>query len=381
MTISKTKKRILLIALPTAVVVIALAVVLWLVLGRSEPEPPFTILRSQTTGEVVSCQLAEGAVEVGDPDSPQPYYNLTPPAGWTQTQQAQILDPYNNADPDVFQSQDGTKMYFLQHRTAQSALNGLDLDPSAIQEVQFGDLQVIYSQNTQTAWDGGQQVSRTETLVFWVQNKTLFCLSCDQAWEINQMLEWITFVDDQNPRMLAYEPPPVEPLELVRGDVQVTELENGRTMSSLKNYRSQGNPEIPDNPAMFTFPQAPEGWTLVGKAESQYTPHLEKYVDDQGEILALVCVTGTKDLFQNYAGTTQLYLPFAGMSRSELEDPNSVQDAAVNGNPAFVHITDDVSEIGWIDGYCTLELRSTAPLSQEELVALAEQVVQEEDIQ
>ncbi len=73
-------------------------------------------------------------------------------------------------------------------------------------------------------------------------------------------------------------------------------------------------------------------------------------------------------------GTGQFYLPFQGISTDELADPDAVQDATVNGNPAFVHINDDVAEIGWIDGYCSLQLRCTAPMTAEELIALAETV-------
>ena len=91
-------------------------------------------------------------------------------------------------------------------------------------------------------------------------------------------------------------------------------------------------------------------------------------------MLALLCVTGPATLFEVETGTTHFYLPFTGMSWTEREDQSSVQDATVNGNPAFVHINEEVSEIAWIDGCCTLQLRSTAPLTQEELVALAESV-------
>ena len=373
MAISKKGKRILWIAIPMAVLAIA-ALLIWLLLGQPEPEKPFEILRSQTTGNIVDCQLREGAVEAtGDGSTPQPYYTLTPPQGWTQTEEARIRYPAGGeASPDVFQSQEGVEMSFSQGRSAVLDLNSLD--PATIQEVQFGDNQVIYSQTTTTAWDGAQQVSRTTTQVYWVEAQNLFSLRCYQDLDVNQMLEWVSLVSYENPRMLAYEPPATEPLQLVRGAVQVTELEDGRTMSNIEYYRSEGNPEIPSSPAFFTFSQAPEGWTLVGKEENSYGSLLEKYLDEQGEILALTCTTGATQLFRQDAGTIQLYLPFSGMSRLELEDQSSVSDAQVNGNPAFVHINQDVSEIAWIDGYCTLQLRCTKPLSEAELIALAEQV-------
>lgn len=93
MAISKKGKRILWIAIPVAVLAIA-ALLIWLLLGQPEPEKPFEILRSQTTGNIVDCQLREGAVEAtGDGSTPQPYYTLTPPQGWTQTEEARIRYP------------------------------------------------------------------------------------------------------------------------------------------------------------------------------------------------------------------------------------------------------------------------------------------------
>ena len=95
MAISKKGKRILWIAIPMAVLAIA-ALLIWLLLGQPEPEKPFEILRSQTTGNIVDCQLREGAVEATGVlqqtggDTSQPYYTLTPPQGWTQTEEARI---------------------------------------------------------------------------------------------------------------------------------------------------------------------------------------------------------------------------------------------------------------------------------------------------
>lgn len=369
---SSKNKRILLIALPAAVIVLAGILLLWLLLGQPEPEKPFEILRSQTTGNIVDCQLREGAVEAtGDGSTPQPYYILTPPQGWTQIQQAEIPSPYGDANPDVFQSQDGTKMAFYQfHRHASLSIPDL----STLQEVQFGNLQVLYNQNTDTAWDGEQQVSRTTSLVYWVEQQTLFALMCYQDLDVNQMLEWVSLVSYQNPRMLAYEPPATEPLRLERGGVTEETEEDGSTHSNMEYYRSEGNPEYPETVPSYSFPQAPEGWTLLGGDTVTVMETLEKYVNQQGEVLALIDTTGSKTLFGPETGTTQFYLPFTGMDLAELEDQSSVQDAVVNGNPAFVHINGEVSEIGWIDGCCTLQIRTTAPLTAQELIALAETV-------
>ena len=393
MTISKKRKRILCIAIPAAVIVIAAGVVLWLVLGQGKSYQPFEIWRNPDSNAIVYCAVKGEVDSQTASEQPPPFYTFTPSSDWTMTQSATEPSEYGYYDnTDCYQSPDGaTTLSFTQSfATSQILAANTDsqpqfpsynsyLDPAYLSEVWFGNTQVIYYQEpyTDIVFENEErmEVDSTNTGVYWVHDQSLLHLSCDQAVELNQMLEWMTQVDYTNLRQrVEPEEEPIRPLELERGSVQVTEMEDGRTMSSVEYYRSEGNPEIPDNPVMPTFPQAPEGWTLVGKEDDLPILHLEKYVDDQGEILALDCTTGAGELFQNDAGTTKLYLPFSGMGWAELEDQSSVQDATVNGNPAFVHINQDVSEIAWIDGYCTLQLRCTKPLSEEELIALAEQV-------
>lgn len=170
--------------------------------------------------------------------------------------------------------------------------------------------------------------------------------------------------------LLLGQPEPEKPFEILRsqttGNIVDCQLREGAVEAA-------GDGSTPQ--PYYTFPQAPEGWTLLGGDTIQVGKTLEKYQNQDGEVLALLCVTGPATLFEVETGTTHFYLPFTGgMGWAELEDQSSVQDATVNGNPAFVHINEEVSEIAWIDGCCTLQLRSTAPLTQEELVALAESV-------
>lgn len=393
MTISKKRKRILCIAIPAAVIVIAAGVVLWLVLGQGKSYQPFEIWRNPDSNAIVYCAVKGEVDSQTASEQPPPLYTFTPSSDWTMTQSATEPSEYGYYDnTDYYQFPDGATLSFTQSfATSQILAANTDsqpqfpsynsyLDPAYLSEVWFGDTQVIYYQEpyTDIVFENEEriEVDSTNTGVYWVHDQSLLHLSCDQAVELNQMLEWMTQVDYTNLRQrVEPEEEPIRPLELERGSVQVTEMEDGRTMSSVEYYRSEGNPEIPDNPVMPTFPQAPEGWTLQGTDQNYLNTTIEKYTDQQGEVLALVCTTGPTTLFQNETGTIKLYLPFTnGMSWSELEDPSSILDAEVNGNPAFVHINQDVSEIAWIDGYCTLQLRCTKPLSEAELIALAEQV-------
>ena len=168
--------------------------------------------------------------------------------------------------------------------------------------------------------------------------------------------------------LLLGQPEPEKPFEILRsqttGNIVDCQLRGGAVEAT-------GDGSTPQPYYILTPPQ---GWTLLGGDTIQVGETLEKYQNQDGEVLALLSTTGPATLFENETGTTHFYLPFTGMSWTEREDQSSVQDATVNGNPAFVHINEEVSEIAWIDGCCTLQLRSTAPLTQEELVALAESV-------
>ena len=168
--------------------------------------------------------------------------------------------------------------------------------------------------------------------------------------------------------LLLGQPEPEKPFEILRsqttGNIVDCQLREGAVEAT-------GDGSTPQPYYTLTPPQ---GWTLLGGDTIQVGETLEKYQNQDGEVLALLSTTGPATLFEVETGTTHFYLPFTGMSWTEREDQSSVQDATVNGNPAFVHINEEVSEIAWIDGCCTLQLRSTAPLTQEELVALAESV-------
>lgn len=89
----------------------------------------------------------------------------------------------------------------------------------------------------------------------------------------------------------------------------------------MEYYRSEGNPEIPESVPSYTFPQTPEGWTLLGGDTVQVGTTLEKYQNQDGEVLALLSTTGPATLFEVETGTTHFYLPFTGgMGWAELED-------------------------------------------------------------
>ncbi len=389
MTMTKKKKRILLIAVPAALLVAAAGVILWLVLGRSEPYQPFEVWRSDDGNSIVYCAVKGEMEETVSYEEDPPFYTFTPPSEWIMTQDAMERNEYGYYDnADEYQTEDGAVLtftqYFATHRIlAANTESGPQitsynnyLDPSVVSEVWFGDTQVIYYQYPSTQRDENwEEVEITRTGVYWVHDKSLLQLSCNRAMDINQMLELLACVDYNTLRQRVEQP--AEPLRLERGGVWTETLENGRTMSQVEDYGSRGNPEIPEDAEFLYLSAPPQGYTLEDTDSNEpgrYGYYCEKYVDQQGELISYTCTMGESSLFSYGTGHGALYFPFHQMSWEELQDPNTVLDAQVNGNPAFLHIDEDEASIGWIDGYCTLEIRCTAPMTAEELIALAETV-------
>ena len=365
-TLTRKKKKLLVILLPAAgVFCIVLGLILWVWLGQAPQENnPFEIRRSQNGNEIIYCAVKgeEGADAFDSALFAEvqtlPCYTFLPPEGWTMTEdglEANMINQYC----DVFQHQDGATLWFEQRPAlfqviaANDSSTAYTVDPASIQEVQFGEMQVIYFQENQI------------TGVYWIYAQSLLSITCDGVRDINEMLNFITCVDydalREKPQQM------IQPLSLQRG------YYHGEDRSS-QAYGSVGNPEVPEQPDMPSLPQPPEGYELVDDFEEPYSDYrIEKYQNQQGELMSFTCTTGANDFFGKWINTF-VYFPFTGMSNEELADPDSVQDAVVNGNPAFVHINEDVSEIGWIDGYCTMELRFTAPMTAEQLIALAETI-------
>ena len=398
MTLTKKSKRILLIAIPAAVIVAAAAVILWLVLGRAgETYKPFDVRRDQNTNAITYCAV-KGEVEQTPETVDQiqlPCYTFTPLEGWTMTRDGMsnpsvVVNPGIAWYSDLYQNEAGEEMGFYQMPAAADLLTDRDPDssiiysgppsllPSEIQEVQFGDTQVIYYQRhyTDSHWenDAWTETPVTRSGAYWVHDQSLLNLDCPGELDINQVLELVSRVDYTSQREPVEVKEPAQPLYLVAGGTVNTNTPDGRIVTQSSSYCSQGNPDIPDPPQLPAFPP-PEGYTLEGSQEDPAGYVIQqKYVDGQGELISYLCRAGTYRFFEQDQGTAQFYLPFLGMSSEELADPNAVQDATVNGNPAFLHINDQVAEIGWIDGYCTLELRCTAPMTADQLIALAETV-------
>ena len=184
-------KRILLIAIPAAVL-IAAALLLWLWLGRgSEAEQPFEIWKDQNTGEINRCFLREGAErDAADEELPLPLYGLALESQWEQTENAaEQANRLSDFYLDRYTKETGEVLEFTQEPAVQGA------EVTADQEVMFGQTQVIYYQQDWSGEDGSY--SRYETGAAWVYGGSLLKLTHvgSAPLELNQMLELVGRAD------------------------------------------------------------------------------------------------------------------------------------------------------------------------------------------
>ena len=359
MTLTKKQKKLLAVLIPAAVVVLAgvIAAVI-LLTAKPEPEKPFLLQRDEETGQITRCELQQGiSQEDTYRNIPLPYYTFTMPEGWTHTLNgAESANQYSTEYRDSYLDETGAEIQILQ-TVAKRPYTAL---PD--QEIRFGELQVLYFQATpaETEIRGGGHTS-----VCWVYGDSLIQLDYYRQRDPDQMVELVSRMDYDTLVQPIY-----TPLVLYTPENPDPNLEEG----AVQGYWTGGHPQLPEPVELFYLPQAPEGFTQIsGGLHPDYVNGLSFsdgiYENEAGKDLYFYCTVGPNDFFVSPYPFTQ------DITQAELKDPGAVTAVTVNGNPGYVHINEEVSQIGWMDGYCTLYIHSAVPMTQQELVALAESAV------
>ena len=369
MTLTKQKKRILLIALPAALAVIAAAVILWLLLGRgSEAVKSFSLAGDPGATQLYECQIQVGLEQREEIPYPLPFYSLDAPEDWNHYQDAaQTAGPFSLTYEDAYVDGENINITFSQQYARQGTPLYTIGQP---REVLFGTTQLIYSQSL---GEESHDVDATE--IHWVQGNSLLRICYYKAADVNQMLELVRRVEATPTRQPVYSAPTVRRTVLVDGWI------NGEfVLQEQPSYGTQGNPQPPEDAQEMEFPAfsaVPEGYTLNQEDRSiaeeiQYYCDVREYGTAQGDTLRLTASYGSTDFFTDL----NAYDPkaFHGIPYQQIQDTSLVQDAVVKGNPALIYLGEEESSIGWTEGNYSLELRSTAPMTQEQLIALAERV-------
>lgn len=359
MVLTSKTKRLLCIFIPVGIAAVAAVVLAVLALGGGFQSKPFDIQRNQE-GTITACTLKNGASPLSPPAGALDCYSFTPPEEWSQIQDAMdTADQSSQSYQDVYQNQSGATLTFSQQIAWE------DFTVASIgetREVEFGDLQVIYCR------EGGATESAA-TSVYWVHGDSLLSLSCTQDMEINQMLDLIHRVD-----YTALRVPELSQLSLRPGGVTVSQ--NGNAVSrQITYYRTVGNPEIPAGLSPYSFAQTPDGFRKLEDVDLPQGGAL--YVNDDWQILYLEWTPGADEFFDSEISYRQYTIPAVGGNYLE-ENPDQVQQIDLDGKPGYLILDQGASQLGWIDGCCTLQLRTNRTMTQEEMFALARTVAQGE---
>lgn len=355
---TKMRKKLLAILLPGGVLVLAgaIALMLWLT-AKPEVEKPFFIQRDPDTGQITRCELQQGLTQGEEyTDLPLPYYAFSMPEGWTHTQNgAESADRYSTEYRDGYQDETGAEVQILQ-TVAQQPYTAL---PD--QEIQFGDIQILYYGSPLP----DSYLAGHYTIARWVYGDSLIQMRCNRKMDPDQMVELVSRMDYN-----TLVEPIYSPLVLYTPDHPDPNLEQGE----VQGYWTSGHPQLPQPVELFYLPQAPEGFTCIDSGLfPDYVNGLSFsngiYRNEAGQDLYFHCSVEPGNLFvSSYPFTSDI-------TPEELQDSDAVIPVTVKGNPGYVHINSEVSQIGWMDGYCTLYIHSAAPMNQQELIALAESVL------
>lgn len=199
---SKRKKWMILLGVFIAVLLAALALLLWLFQGQDSPNQAdendtFLILRDQNTNEVVACQLKVGLGLEDELELPLDYYELNHPQNWIhELPAAETADEQTGCYEDGYLIQDlkGTEWVAYQQIPAQQQYYLFTTDTLELQVVEHEGRDMLY------ATTKGVLEDTVRTYIFWVQGNSLLSLSYESPspGSVEQMVE-LTDLVEQTP--------------------------------------------------------------------------------------------------------------------------------------------------------------------------------------
>lgn len=346
MTLTKKTKKILLIAVPAAVVVIG-AAVLAAVLLRPNPQPAWhlqNISEFNSTGET-EYTVANGLESNAELPQPMPFYSFTPPEGYTQVVNAretanrfstQYYDEYQDSNREIIS---------LTQQPAYVAWTYTD--EGTFQEVQFGDTLVVC------------RMGEEDSTAIWIHGQTLLTLFVTQPLTENQLLDLVSRVDYENlsqPIYSSWEFRPGRYLEaVIDGVLQTKDVP----------YQIAGNPQLPEQLQYYGFASAPQGLALDGRRtdlNSKDGLRMEFYTGEQASLCVCSTMVGQQ--------------VFGDIHGKDLNDRSLVQEITVQGNQGWYHQSDTGAELVFVTDYLIVDMTYQGQITQEQMQALAESLVE-----
>ncbi len=360
MTMTKGKKRVLLIGIPAAVVVIAAAVVVAAMLQSRRAGPHLVQAYEEKSNPLF---VVVDGIEREEFTVPLAFYGWGLPDGWEQVTNAEEkANPFSETYEDhYFNPETGVSITLFQ----EPAFNNYQVVAEGeFQMIPFGDIEVVCFRNPE-----GTEITTAPSGAYWIYENTLFTLSCDTVLEYDQIMELVGRMDYSVQREPVY-----SPLRF-------------SCVPGTSDYEVIGNPEVPEDAKWSYFSQTPEGFTPIScavnyqdtTAGSFSTGSVCSYENENGVTLTLTNWTVPNNLM-NFQIPNSLE---NGFSLEELNDPDTVEELTVQGKEGLFYYKGRFAKLIWmVNDYCYLTITCYAPtpealMTRQELLDLASTVSRE----
>ena len=392
MTMTKRKKRVLLIGIPAAVAVIAAAVVVAaMLLNRPETDQEDSRVRLVEAVSVDSDAGASYQVSGGrageEIQSALPCYSFTPPEGYiTVLDAAQSANALSTDHVDLYTTNyDSDFCWYVPvdknnfHSDYSDWLYesfGPGQEPE--DRLRFSQEYAVEGKRITFSRDAEPYCLRTSdgeivyaadagsTEIYWIAGDSLLSLSTNQYLDQQEVLDWVSRVDT-TPRTPEY-----SPLTLGRNEQMAQNPNTEDFEGYVEIYRAQGNSQLSDPLSLYAFSNLPEGFQPVTNQNLDYTATALEcskdtlYRNEDGDRLRVYQHAGNGELFHfDFNNTYQWYDVLA-------------EEVTVNGNPGYYCVDGIDSMLAFAGDGLVVELEYRGDITKEELIALAESMVLQE---
>ncbi len=351
MIFTRAKKRFIISLIIAGLVLLGITILIW---RLTLPKPMYlrdiSIYESSTNSMLVvvdPAQLPER--KAPDPQLPFSYYPVSTPEGYSHLSSAMITaDRYSSSYSDRFF---GKKQNIWVYQSY--AYDGMEAQTQVftqLEQVRFGEQEIyLYSHEK---WSGA----------IWLSDDHLLEVEVQGWMDRDDLLAWVVAVDESNPQI-----PPIKPLEFLPSECLPLETESGSEWF-FHGWSVIGNPEPSDVPQQTVFDQLPEGFS-----ESSYnvdgTVESWEYQTKEGNTVTLAnCRIGRYSY-------TSIFSPISN-DLEALQNHNLVKEVIVQGKEGRLYVTEDYSELVWLEDDYYVQLTYEGTTTGEQMLSLAESLVQ-----
>lgn len=349
MAITKKKKYI---GIPLFAVAAALvtALLLWFVLQEQDsPNEMELVQKADATGGpgTTTYIILNSPDRDAERPQPLPLYCFTPPEGFVQIENAE--ESANRFSANYYDSYENENKVILSLFQQFANVGWSYTGDGEFREVQFGETKVICRMDEDNA------------AALWLHDQTVFVLSIQQPMNENQLLELVSRVDYGNQREPIY-----SPWEFYWGSYTEVVI-NDTIQTREEGYKIEGNPQLPEKVLYYGLGDAPQGFTLDRRRtelNSQNGIRKEFYTSEDAEIEVYSTVT-PQPVFMEIEG-------------EDLNNHDLIQEITVGDWEGWYYQRENGAELVFLTDYLIVNITYTGTTTQEEMIALAESLVQKE---